>query len=308
LADLEAYDDHPSGHDPERRYLCPFCGDSKPRDDAHRSLAVNTESGAYTCHRGLCHTSGKLSDFWTDRKPTAPRARSSAKLKRAFELPPEPEPKTHDDTWRGHLHNLQPLQGTAGAEYLAGRAIPCNVADGAGARFSPAWLGRGAVVFPIYNSEGQLVAAQGRYIDGGEKPKARTAGPKSEGVFMASWRAAGGEKPFGPLDPSLPAIIVAEAPIDALSLAAAGLPAIAFCGTSAPHWLHRACAFRRVCLAFDADAAGDHAAEQLAPLLGSFGATCERLRPDGAKDWNEMLLNIGAEELYEWLLLSLVQM
>lgn len=107
------------------------------------------------------------------------------------------------------------------------------------------------------------------------------------------------------MNPDLPALIVAEAPLDALSLAEAGYPAVALCGTDEPAWLHRICAFRRVLLAFDADEAGDRAGERLAPLLSSFGAKCERLRPEGGKDWNEVL-QAGREALGDWLALRVL--
>ena len=72
---------------------------------------------------------------------------------------------------------------------------------------------------------------------------------------------------------------------------------VATCGTSWPSWLPRACAFRRVLLAHDADAAGDAAASKLAEVLSPLGARCERLRPVGAKDWNASLAEHGAERL-----------
>jgi DNA primase len=105
----------------------------------------------------------------------------------------------------------------------------------------------------------------------------------------------------GPLDSNAPAIIITEAAIDALSLAMAGCPALAFIGTSGPRWLHIACGLRRVVLAFDADEAGDKAAAKIAALLQPYGATCERLRPDGAKDWNAMLQVLGSDGLADWL-------
>jgi hypothetical protein len=81
----------------------------------------------------------------------------------------------------------------------------------------------------------------------------------------------------------------------------AGCPALAFIGTSGPRWLHIACGLRRVILAFDADEAGDKAAAKIAALLQPYGARCERLRPDGAKDWNAMLQVLGSDGLADWL-------
>jgi DNA primase len=92
-------------------------------------------------------------------------------------------------------------------------------------------------------------------------------------------------------------LVVTEAPLDALSLAAVGVPALALCGTHAPAWLPLVAAFRRVALAFDADGAGDQAAALLGPLLRSFGARPERWRPEGGKDWNELLTRQGSQRL-----------
>ena len=73
-----------------------------------------------------------------------------------------------------------------------------------------------------------------------------------------------------------PVIVITEAPIDALSLAACGIPAVTLCGTSGPAWLSEATAFRRVALAFDGDDAGDRGAGTLTHQLAAFGATLER--------------------------------
>jgi len=81
-----------------------------------------------------------------------------------------------------------------------------------------------------------------------------------------------------------------EAPIDALSLAACGVLAIALCGKSWPDWLPPAAAFRQVAVALDADKAGDDTAMALTVQLCSFGASVERWRPSSGKDWNEILM------------------
>ena len=69
------------------------------------------------------------------------------------------------------------------------------------------------------------------------------------------------------------------------------------CGTSG---------LRRVALAFDADEAGETAALAMEGLLKSFGARCERLRPEGSRDWNEWLLSSPADELKDWLVRQLL--
>ena len=306
LGDLEAFDPHAPRSGTERRFCCPLCGQGKPKDAAHRSLNANTQSGAYVCQR--CDARGKLADFWTERPKGSGRDFARQQLRRVCELPPVEAPQPDADKQRraqavrAQLEALEPLEGTRGAAYLRGRGaaylrgrgVSLEVAHAAGAGFSSDWFGRGAVVFPIRNRAGEPVAAQGRYIDGRDDPKTRTLGPKSQGMFAAA----------GAFD--VPALIVTEAPLDALSLAVAGFPAAALCGKSGPHWLPKACFCKTVFLAFDADDAGDEGADKLAPTLESFGATVHRLRPEGAKDWNEFLSRFGRDELADFLAVPLL--
>jgi len=186
------------------------------------------------------------------------------------------------------VDGLRPLPDTPGAEYLARRGIPAELARAAGARYSLDWYGRPAVVFPVRDLEGRLVAAQGRHTDGRDDPKARSAGPIGAGLFSTPDALDA--------DP----VILAEAPIDALSLAAAGYPAVALCGTALRPWMPPVLSWRRVLLAFDADEAGDKAAAEWTAAL-RYGTRCERLRPEGAKDWNALLLAAGPDALRECL-------
>src|SRR5205823_2706675 len=92
-------------------------------------------------------------------------------------------------------------------------------------------------------------------------------------------------------------LVIVEAPIDALALAACSVPAVALCGTSGPAWLATAAALRPVLLALDNDQAGDAAAAVLARTLSSYGARCERLRPGPGKDWADALATLGRDGL-----------
>jgi hypothetical protein len=299
LADLEAFDPRATGAGRERRFCCPLCGDDKPKDAAHRSIGANIETGLWNCYR--CRAAGKLSDFWQDRPKVRRRVRVRGSLREALarETLPQVEAAPTSTEWRAHLKTVRALAGTSGAAYLQGRGVPLDLAHRCGVGFAASWYGRAAVVFPIRDRAGQLVAAQGRYLDGRENPKARTAGDKKQGVFSATVNING--QTYAPFDEAAPAIIITEAPIDALSLAACGFPALALCGTTGPAWLHRACAFRRALLAFDADDAGDGAAAMLTGELQAFGATCQRLRPEAGKDWNDFLLQSGHDALRDWL-------
>lgn len=305
FADLDTFDERPRDSGRERRYLCPLCGDDKPRNDAHRCLCVNAQSGAWKCQR--CDARGKLRDFWTDASSdgktarwSPSRARDLARSRRArlslVDAPPAPSEAAQ---WREHLSGLQPLGGTAGAKYLIGRGVPADVAALAGVRFHPQYFGSAAVMFPVCDRTGQTVALSGRYVVDAT-PKTRAAGPKSNGAFMAPAVCESG-RIFQALESATPAVIVTEAPIDALSIATAGYPAIACIGTSGPRWLHLACGLKHVLLAFDADEAGDAAAAKMEALLKPYGAYCERMRPEQGKDWNEMLQVLGRDELADWI-------
>lgn len=297
LADLEANDPQaPHSHgDSERRFLCPLCGEGKSATDGHRCLSLNTAQGTFTCYR--CKASGKLREHWQERAAMTGRQRAQARLDRVCDLPPAAPPTApapeKSQALRVALRGHAALSDSPGAKYLQRRGVALDVADAARVRFLQRWLGRPAVMFRICDQGGAVVAAQGRYIDGRDNPKARTMGEKKHGVFLAPWASASG-RIFGPLDAATPAIIITEAPLDALSLATAGYPALALCGTSGPAWLPKAAAFRPVLLALDADEAGDQAAANLAPVLGSFGARAHRLRPEGGKDWNQIICEAGA--------------
>lgn len=327
LEELEAFDPHaPTGV--RRRFCCPLCGQDKARDGTHRCLSVETSTGLWRCFR--CELGGKLRDKWQD-KPLSRRVQARGAMRQAFGLgqpascaaPQAPlrvaeAPLLPDVTsgssrphqmpynastrfWHDCLRGLRPLQGSPGQNYLEGRGLPLEVCLAARVKFCPSWLGRPAVVFPVHDEQGTLVAAQGRYLDGREDPKARTLGQKKQGVFLSGgfWEQVKKGAP----------VIITEAPIDALSLAACGFPALALCGKSGvPSWLPLKCAFKTVVLALDADDAGEEGAAKLAPILESLGAKVRRLVPEGekVKDWNQMLEEWGRERLDEWLCLHLL--
>ena len=147
------------------------------------------------------------------------------------------------------------------------------------------------MLFPVVDPTGYEIAAQGRYLTSlPGRPNFYTEGPKKNGLFATSGAWSAGE------------ITITEAPIDALTLAFCGYPALALVGKSWPDWLPAFVASKqkRVYLAFDADEpddkgvrAGDQAAEKLAAELLSYDCRSERLRPTRAKDWNAQLLEVA---------------
>lgn len=265
----------------QRRFCCPLCNGSRRKNSEHRSLSANTKTGVYYCQR--CQTSGVLREF-CDSAPVMPTVHS-------FPVPqPETPVKTQtDDKWRKWVASAVNLTGTAGAAYLDNRVAGlADVAKTAGVKFGQWWRANAdetgpeqfpAVIFPIHNEAGEMVAATARAIADATK---RTKGNKSEGVFLATPNA---------LD--APRVAICEAPIDALALAACGLAAIALVGTSWPEWLPGRLAGKTALTASDVDQAGDECAAGLADELT--GATVIRIRPNGAKDWAELAERYGLE-------------
>jgi hypothetical protein len=289
LAWLRSRDpDSPDTGRTERRFLCPYgqCVGYAPTQD-HRSLSVNVQTGAWKCHR--CDRDGLCEEYFTiDKAEPKPRQtrpqRARAQLAAAFSLSERRSEPESPATWR-NVFEVSDLTasiiGTLGATYLAGRGIPEDLAAAAGVRYARDWFGSAAVVFPMVDRAGQIVAAQGRSVTG---RRLLADGPKRLGVFLTPGALEA--------DP----VVVVEAPIDGLSLALCGLAAIALCGKSGPAWIPKALAFRRVALAFDNDDGGDQATATLTPLLERYGCTVERWQP-AAKDWNAQLMRDGADEL-----------
>ena len=287
FAEIDAFDPH----GPASRKWCPLCGQDKPRDAGHRCLSLDRESGLWKCFR--CGAGGRV----TEQTPENPsRQFARRRLNEVFSLPdlslsipverpidPNSAPAAKFD-WRTVWENAPSIEKTSGERYLRGRCVSVEAMNWAGLRFCARWAGQASVLFPIRTRSGELLAAQGRAVKGSAK---RTHGPKKEGAFFAP--VVLGERIFAPLDKRIPSIILVEAPIDALSIASCGFPSLALCGTSGPSWLHLACGLRRVSLAFDADDAGERAARSIEAQISPFGARCERLCPQGFKDWNEWL-------------------
>jgi DNA primase len=92
-----------------------------------------------------------------------------------------------------------------------------------------------------------------------------------------------------------------EAPIDALSLATCGIPAIATIGTSFPDWLTKEIGPNKVIyFGYDNDDAGEKGVKAVDPKkLGEVGIKeASRIRPPkGCKDWNDALQELGTERL-----------
>jgi DNA primase len=256
-------------------------------------------------------------EWWEEREPKPMKVKEARRVvaKQMFEIKPKvAEPKLEAvelsrqekiQTQYGQMRDA--FVGSPAVKYLADRGISENVAWKSGCGYSGEWghwekqneewvlLARDRrVIFPIYDRQGSLVAISSRAIDSNHHgSKAITRGPKSQGVFATA----------GALKSEM--LVITEAPIDALSLATAGFASIALIGTSWPDWLRFQGAFRKVAIATDADQAGDEAAVKLTNVLRGMGAVCHRLRPEGGKDWNELLIANGRIKFIEMMKLLL---
>ena len=121
---------------------------------------------------------------------------------------------------------------------------------------------RGRVLFPIFDVQGDAVGFGGRILPDGQGPKYKNSADsaiynKSRLLYGLNWAKAA----IVEADEA----IVCEGYTDVIGFAAAGLPrAVATCGTSLTEEHVRVLKSfaHRVVLAFDADAAGQHAAER----------------------------------------------
>jgi hypothetical protein len=313
LTDLESYDSRATRCGTERRFLCPICGDSKPRDDSHRSLALNTDSGAYVCHR--CKATGLIKEKWTKQTFTPRKVRAAAALSRFFGLEtiatptPEQENVSENDLSKekAKLERLQKemkacqhtFESSPAQEYLQRRGITPETAKAFNCGYAAEWkhwtekeghwqmTGTDRrVVFPITDPEGNVLAIHGRAIDAEflDTPK-KTKGSRKEALFQS----------VNAFDADI--IFLCEGPADAMALHECGFAAVASVATSIPTWLPNALAFRKVMVALDADETGDASAEKHINELRAHGVRAVRLRPEGGKDWNDILMKAGADNL-----------
>lgn len=180
---------------------------------------------------------------------------------------------------RWALRDRVPLTDTPGATYIEARGIDPEAAAKNDVRFHANWLELGpAIVFAVRNTSGRVVAAQGRFIDPGTSPKAKTIGSLRSGVYRT----------VAALDVDV--VAIAEAPLDALSIAISGVPSLALCGTSIPPWLRQSLAFCTVIVATDADDAGNAAAKRIAKEFNLSTNVIRLTLPDDTKDANELLV------------------
>jgi hypothetical protein len=178
-----------------------------------------------------------------------------------------------------------PLMSSAGAKYLNSRGVPTDAAITAGVRYHNHWpIGR-SVVFALRDQDNKIVALQSRAISNAGDLRQYNDGRTGLGVFCAPTNALEFDR-----------VAICEAPIDALVLWAAGLPAIATCGDkNLPEWItSTALVGKDVLPSQDADLAGDEAAGRVGERLQG-RASVLRFRPTGGKDWAEIAEREGLD-------------
>ncbi len=316
LTELKGFDPKYTSTKRGYRFCCPMCGSDKPKDVKHRSLWVDRITGGWNCHR--CLEKGLLFEWWQVKYLSANNASSKTYASKSpfnqsnsiqsNQCQPTSyqsstvkaiDEKKLKEIATDYQSYLRAFNYSPGQQYLLGRGIDKELAisNGVGFGYWKHWLQNEngsyslkkdrRVVFPINNQEGKLVALSARAIDDFYlDPKHTVKGQKSLGVFSTP----------GALDSDT--LIITEAPIDALSLATAGFPAVATIGTSWPDWLVEMASKKLVFIAFDndKDKAGEKASIKLTAQLSGLGAKAQRLLPS-RKDWNEVLLTDGLEAI-----------
>jgi hypothetical protein len=309
------------------RGTCSNCG------AAHEfSRYIDTENGnAYLDDRvGKCNRTNNCSHHYTPKQYFADngfpsdfkkspyksrKARVAAALSRVFSGKPTLTPTTEQENVsetdlskeKAKLQRLQKemkacqqtFESSPAQEYLQRRGITPKTAKAFGCGYAAEWkhwtekeghwqlTGTDRrVVFPITDPEGNVLAIHGRAIDAEflDTPK-KTKGSRKEALFQS----------VNAFDADI--IFLCEGPADAMALHECGFAAVASVATSIPTWLPNALAFRKVMVALDADETGDQAAEKHINELRAHGARAVRLRPEGGKDWNDILMKAGADAL-----------
>ncbi len=199
------------------------------------------------------------------------------------------------DTWDGLLTHLHNEGVSADLAIRAGLARPSRNRQG-----SAYDLFRGRVIVPIEDGRGRVVAFGGRILpqyDRDETPKYVNS-PETP-VYKKSSVLFGLPKARSAIQRRGRALIV-EGYFDVISLHQAGFQeAIATCGTAltTEHLKALRPLTRAVVALFDADEAGQRAAERSLPLFVDAGIEARRLELGEAKDPDEFVQTEGPEAL-----------
>ena len=204
-------------------------GQSKPRGGARRSLSVEMASGLWVCFR--CDAKGKLREKREER-PLERNTRMRQIMRAAFglnspvttkgiaetlatstltlsqtsadQVAPEVVSSDLRSSWRHSLRGLLSPADSPGQAYLEGRGLPLSLRVEAKVKWAPSWLGRPAVVFPIYDMSEIWSRLKGAIPTGVKTPKLAHSAPKSKACFcrLTSGRRCNRARPL--LSPKLP--------------------------------------------------------------------------------------------------------
>ena len=292
LEELERFDSHPSTRGKNHRYCCPLCGHDKPIDKNHQTLSLDSVSGAWHCFR--CHAKGLLIEHHTKKankpKRTPYQMKGSITPKTAMKTAKTTVKTTVDPEELAKFDQLLTqcvsIKGTPAESYLRGRGITF-IPDELCYHPNPLVIGP-SVGFPLAGKDKVHAGFMFRAIE------------KKEFRIRKNPRYQASGQVFVTLDAlNAPRIAIVEAPIDALSLATCGIPAIATIGTSFPDWLTKEIGPNKVIyFGYDNDDAGEKGVKAVDPKkLGEVGTPTRLRPPKGCKDWNDALQELGTERL-----------
>ena len=183
---------------------------------------------------------------------------------------------------RKHMHQKGYTDDELIAAYLCGRSQKGNVYD----------LFRNRVMFPIIDTSGNVVAFGGRVMDD-SKPKYLNSSDtpafkKSRHLFALNFaKNSCSER-----------VVLCEGYMDVIALHAAGFEnAVATLGTAitADHARILSKYTQRVIISYDADEAGQNAANKAMRMLGEVGMDVRVLKLSGAKDPDEYIQKFGPD-------------
>jgi len=188
-----------------------------------------------------------------------------------------------------------------GGDYLRARGIDPVIACDAFVHYHAefGFIERPALVFFLQGVAGDYVGLWGLFIDGIPKD---TWYRDFEVIGRHGWQVPDGGVFATANAFATGRVVIVQRPLDALSLAMCGLPAIATCGyEEALSWLPERCQGAKVIyLAYPATVEGNRLAARLCKLLKPTGARIHRLKParDG-EDWNTALVKHGRHVVRE---------
>lgn len=188
----------------------------------------------------------------------------------------------------GALTDYLSAQGFSVEEMKA--AFLCGISKKTGKPFD---YFRGRAIFPIIDVSGNVIAFGGRIIGEGEPKYLNSsdtpAYQKRRSIFALNFARKHCED----------CLILCEGYMDVVALHAAGFEnAVATLGTAiTPEHARLMKRYtNKVIIAYDADDAGQRAAENAFKLLGEAGLETKRLRVEGAKDPDEYIQRYGADK------------